>query len=108
RARVWKRELHGEAPVGLFRAAPAGRRAAARISAAGPGRDAAALGGVTGEGIRPRPDRMDRGRYTTVRRPLSRPTRKSTIATTRSTCTNAPIVYVPTMPSSQAISRMTA
>src|SRR5262245_53953276 len=45
---------------------------------------------------------------TMVRRPESRPTRNSTIAITSSTCTNAPIVYVPTTPRSHAISRMTA
>jgi hypothetical protein len=48
------------------------------------------------------------GRYAKVRRPLSSPTTNNTMATTNSTWTIGPIVNVPTRPSSQAISRMTA
>src|SRR5207247_3337884 len=47
-------------------------------------------------------------RHTTVERPEINPTMNSTTATTRRTWMNAPIVYVPTTPSSQAINRITA
>src|SRR5438309_794837 len=47
-------------------------------------------------------------RQTTATHTLLSPTAKSTFAITSSTCTNAPIVYVPTTPTSQAINRSTA
>lgn len=48
------------------------------------------------------------GLYPSTRRPLSNPTTKRTIAMTSRAWTNAPIVYVPTIPSNHATSRMTA
>ena len=45
--------------------------------------------------------------YARERRPFNSPTTNNTRATTNSTWTNAPIVYVPTIPSSQAIKRTT-